>query len=65
MSDATESRSLEKLASDQEKIGTNVVATAGMDSSALYMSLLTTHSDVGMDLLADIAQHPAFRSRGR
>jgi zinc protease len=62
MSDATESRSLEKLASDQEKIGTNVVATAGMDSSALYMSLLTTHSDAGMDLLADIAQRPAFRS---
>ena len=62
MSDATESRNLEKLASDQEKVGTNVVAQAGMDSSALYMSLLTSHVDAGMDLLADIAQHPAFNA---
>ncbi len=62
MTDATESRNLEKLASDQEKIGTTVTALAGMDSSALYMSLLTTHAEAGMDLLADIAQHPAFHT---
>jgi zinc protease len=62
MTDATESRGLEKLAGDQERIGTNVVAQAGMDSSALYMNVLTAHADAGMDLLADIAQHPAFRS---
>ncbi|MGB6194140.1 MAG: pitrilysin family protein, partial [Terracidiphilus sp.] len=62
MTDATESRSLEKLAGDQEKIGTSVTATTGMDSNALYMNVLTTHADAGMGLLADIAQHPAFNA---
>ena len=62
MTDATESRTLEKLAGDQEKIGTSVTAMTGMDSNALYMNVLTTHADAGMDLLADIAQHPAFHA---
>ena len=61
MSDGTESRSLEKLASDQERIGTNIAAMAGMDSGALYLNVLTAHVDQAMDLLADVAQHPAFR----
>ena len=62
MSDATASRNLEKLASDQERIGTTVTANAAMDSSAFYLNVLTTHADQAMDLLADIAQHPAFNS---
>ncbi len=60
MTDGTESRGLEKLAGDQEKIGTTITAMTGMDSSSLSMSLLTNHVDAGMDLLADVAQHPAF-----
>jgi zinc protease len=62
MSDATASRNLETLASDQEKIGINVTATAAMDSSAFYLNVLTTHAAQALDLLADIAQHPAFHS---
>ena len=38
-----------------------VAAMAGMDSGALYLNVLTAHVDQAMDLLADVAQHPAFR----
>jgi zinc protease len=60
--DGTASREVKKLSSDEERIGTEITATAGMDSAQISMSLLTWHADEGMNLLADIAQHPAFRS---
>jgi zinc protease len=33
-----------------------------MDQGSVSMTLLTTHAKEGMDLLADVAQHPAFRA---
>jgi len=62
MGDGTESRSLAKLAEDQESIGTHINTTAGMDSSAISMSVLTSNADRGMSLLSDVALHPAFRT---
>ena len=62
MSDGTESRSLEKLAEDQERIGARLGSTAGMDSGAVSLNVLTTHASEGLELLADVAQHPAFRA---
>ena len=62
MTEATESRSLEKLASDQERIGTTITAMAAMDSGTLYMNMLKDHVDQGLEILADVAQHPAFRT---
>jgi zinc protease len=62
MSDGTQSRSLEKLSQDEERIGARVTVTSGMDYGAAAMSLLTYHADQGLDILADIAQHPAFRT---
>jgi zinc protease len=62
MGDGTESRSLEKLAEDQESIGTNINTSAGMDSSAISMNVLTSHAEEGMNLLSDVALHPAFRT---
>ncbi|HEY3704716.1 MAG TPA: pitrilysin family protein [Terracidiphilus sp.] len=62
MGDGTESRSLEKLAQDQERIGTQIASRANMDSGMLSMNLLTYHIDEGMALLADVAQKPAFRN---
>jgi len=61
MGDGTVSRDLAKLAGDQERIGTSINAFAGMDSGAIVMSALTSHSEKAMDLLADVAEHPAFR----
>jgi len=62
MSDGTQSRSLEKLAQDQERIGAHIGTNAGMDFGTVSLSVLTLHAAEGMDLLADVAQHPAFRS---
>lgn len=62
MGDGTESRSLEKLAEDQESLGTHITTLATMDSSAVSMDVLTAHSGEGMSLLADVALHPAFRT---
>jgi zinc protease len=62
MSDGTDSRDLEKLANDQERIGTRISTGAGMDSASINMSMLTAHASQGLDLLADVAQHPAFRA---
>ena len=62
MRDGTESRDLEKLAGGQERIGTTINTNAGMDQGSVSMTLLTTHAKEGMDLLADVAQHPAFRA---
>ena len=62
MRDGTELRDLEKLAADQERIGTTINANAGMDSGAISMTLLSSHANEGLDLLADVAEHPGFRS---
>ena len=62
MSDGTVSRDLTKLAGDQERIGTSISASAGTDSASIYMNVLTAHATEGMDLLADVAEHPAFRT---
>ncbi|KAA6462185.1 insulinase family protein [Acidobacteria bacterium AB60] len=62
MSDGTQSRNLEKLAQDQERIGAHIATTAGMDSGAVTLSVLTQHAGEGLDILADVAQHPAFRA---
>jgi zinc protease len=61
MSDGTVSRDLTKLAEDQERIGTQINTGASLDSASISMSLLTYHTAEGMDLLADVAEHPAFR----
>jgi zinc protease len=61
MSDGTQSRSLEKLAQDQERIGAHIGTTASMDSGAVSVNMLTQHAGEGLDLLADVALHPAFR----
>jgi len=61
MSDGTVSRDLAKLASDQERIGTTILVNASMDSSVASMNVLTAHASEGLDLLADVAQHPGFR----
>jgi zinc protease len=60
MSDATTTRNLEQLASDEERLGTSIGTGASMDSADLSINLLSTHASEGLQLLADVAQHPAF-----
>ncbi len=60
--DGTVSRDLTQLADDQERIGTQIDTSAGMDSSSISMSLLSYHASEGLQLLADVAEHPGFRA---
>lgn len=60
MADATTTRSLEKLASDEERIGSFIGAGASMDTGRLSITLLSQHANQGLELLADVARHPAF-----
>lgn len=61
MSDGTTSRDLAQLAGDAERIGTHIYAGASMHYGAAWLSLLSYHASEGMDLLADVVQHPGFR----
>ena len=61
MGEATTTRDLTTLAEDQERIGTRVGVGASMDSATASMTVLTNHTAEGMDLLADVVQHPAFK----
>ncbi len=61
MGDGTESRDLKKLADDQELIGIHITPGASMDGSSAGMTVLTDKTDRGVDLLADVVEHPAFR----
>jgi zinc protease len=60
MGEATTSRSLTQLAEAQERIGTRIGVNASMDGAAAGMTVLTSHTNEGMELLADVLQHPAF-----
>ncbi|MEO7028984.1 MAG: pitrilysin family protein [Acidobacteriaceae bacterium] len=62
MGEATETRDLTKLAEDQERIGTRVGVFASMDGAGASMTVLTNHTTEGMELLADVVQHPAFKA---
>jgi zinc protease len=62
MSDGTASRDLTQLATDEERIGTHVETAAEMDSGTISINMLTSHTAEGMNLLADVAEHPGFHS---
>jgi zinc protease len=62
MSDGTQSRDLTKLARDEERIGTHVATNTGLDSGSASIDMLSSYTSDGMDLLADVVEHPGFRN---
>lgn len=60
MTEATTSMSLQQLAQAQEEIGTRIYASASTDDASVNETVLTQYAPRGMDLLADVVQHPAF-----
>lgn len=62
MGDGTASRDLSTLAHDEERIGTRIETGSGLESGSISLSLLSWHAAQGLDLMADIAEHPAFHS---
>jgi zinc protease len=61
MGEATTTRDLTTLADEQELIGTRIGVGATMDGASASITVLTNHTAEGMDLLADVVQHPAFQ----
>jgi zinc protease len=61
MGDGTASRDLKKLADDEEMIGARIDPNATMDGSSVALTVLTDHTDRGIDLLSDVVEHAAFR----
>jgi zinc protease len=60
MGEATTTRDVTQLAADQELLGTHVGVSSSMDSAAVDLTVTSNNADAGMNLLADVVQHPAF-----
>ena len=61
MGEATTTRDLTTLAEEQEHIGVRIGVAASMDGATASLTVLTNHTADGMDLLADVVKHPAFK----
>jgi zinc protease len=61
MSEATTMRDHTQLANAEERIGANINVAAAMDSSTAAITVTTNNADAGLDLLADVIEHPAFK----
>jgi zinc protease len=61
MGDGTVSRNLKDLAESEDVIGMPIYPSARMDGATVSGTMLTRYTDRGMDLLADVVEHPAFR----
>jgi zinc protease len=61
MAEATTTRDLTQLAEAQELIGTRIGLGSSTDSAGADLTVTTNNVDAGLDLLADVVQHPAFK----
>ena len=62
MGEATTTRDLTTLAEDQERIGTRVFVGSSVDQTSASLTVTSNHTDSGFDLLADVIEHPAFKT---
>jgi zinc protease len=62
MAEATTTRDHTALANAEEQIGADISVAAAMDSASAAITITTNNADAGLDLLADVIQHPAFKT---
>ena len=62
MLEATTTRDLTQLAEAQERLGIRISGSSTMDGASASFTATTNNADAGMDLLADVVQHPAFKA---
>jgi zinc protease len=60
LAEGTASRTATQIAEDAEKLGTKVGVSASMDGTNADVTVLTSHGDAALGLLADVLLHPAF-----
>ncbi|HSC28076.1 MAG TPA: pitrilysin family protein [Vicinamibacterales bacterium] len=56
----TTTRSAQQIAEAIDRVGGSLGASAGVDTTQVSLTVITTALDTGFDLLADIVQRPAF-----
>ncbi len=61
LTEGTSNKTALELAVAAENLGTSLTETSGRDSSSLGLEVLPEHEDVAIELLAEVAQRPAFR----
>ena len=62
LTQGTKTRSATQLADDTALIGASIGSAAGMDSASVSIGALTNNTNAAMELLSDVALHPAFAS---
>jgi zinc protease len=62
LTEGTATRSSTQLANDIAQIGANLGSTATMDSATVSVGALSNYTNGAMELLSDVALHPAFKS---
>ncbi|HTM22626.1 MAG TPA: pitrilysin family protein, partial [Kofleriaceae bacterium] len=60
LEEGTTTRSAEQIAEEQERLGANIGAGSVTDASTISMTALTANLLPSLELMADIARHPAF-----
>ena len=60
VAEATKTRDVTQLAEAQERLGTRIQAGVSTDAASDSVTLTNNNADAGMELLADVVQHPAF-----
>ncbi len=60
LTQGTKTRSATQLADDVAQIGASIGSSAGMDSAGVSIGTLTNNIKPAMELLSDVALHPAF-----
>ena len=56
----TTTRNAQKIAEESEALGAQIGAGASLDSTTISLTALTPNLEASLDLLADVALHPAF-----
>ena len=62
LTEGTATRSSTQLADDIAQIGANLGSSAGMDSALVSVQALSNNTAGALDLLSDVALHPAFKA---
>ena len=62
LTEGTATRSSTQLANDIAQIGASLGASAGMDNAAVSVAALSNNTGGALDLLSDVALHPAFKA---
>jgi zinc protease len=60
LDEGTKTRTSLQISDEAQRLGANIGAGSGLDSSFVTLSALTANLDASLDLYADIALHPSF-----